>query len=367
MIKILLVTLQGGSNYGNRLQNYALQTVVERLECEVHNPCYYFEREVFIKERIKHPIRVVLGFLHFSRFRQLYCKMRRERTFRRFDKKYIHNRFRLSFEKAFLKDWRAYDAAISGSDQVWHRWHVLPKELEYFYLMFFPEAKRLTYAPSFGFEQFDPETIQIHKRGLVGIRKLSCREKTAQTLIRELTGREAEVLCDPTLLLTADEWQGISQKPRYSIPEHYVLEYFITDMDQELLEKTAKFAAEKGLPIINVFDCSDLTRFCTSPEEFLWLVNHADYVLTNSFHGCVFSILFYTKFVVFGRGGEEKDTMFDRIRTLLHNFGMERRIYNGSIDVADEAIEMEALEAVLNTQRMTAQVYLDECAELWKK
>lgn len=367
MKKILLVTLQGGSNYGNRLQNYALQSVVERMGWEVHNPCYYFEREIFFKEKIKEMIRVVLGFLRYSRFRLPYCRVRREKVFRRFDKKYIHNRFKLSFEKAFSMAWEEYVAAISGSDQVWHKWHVLPKELEYFYLMFLPEEKRFVYAPSFGFEEFDQKTIQIHKSGLSGIRKLSCRENTGKTLIRELTGREAEVLCDPTLLMEADEWRGISRKPKYHVPQHFVLEYLITDVDKDIQKKVAEFVARKELPVINVFDYTDLTHFCTSPEEFLWLLDHADYVLTNSFHGCVFSILFNTKFVVCGRGGDERDTMFDRIRTLLRNFGMEQRIYNGSLDVADEEIDSGTIEDRLKEQRKTAHSYLNECDELWKK
>lgn len=368
MINVLLVTLQGSSNFGNRLQNYALQTVLEKMDCRVSNPRYdVWERKPKLKKRIKNAIRICLGAIRVPKYRQAYYSARRVRRFKQFDKKYIHGIFELSFANAFSMDWSSFDAAVTGSDQVWHKWHKAEKELEYFYLAFMPEDKRYSYAPSFGFERFEEDTISIHKNGLTGIRRLSCREQSGVDLIRELTGREATLLCDPTLLIEADEWRLIAQRPSYNVPEHYILEYHVASADGEICRKAKTFAMKKGLTVINVYNPGEWEHYCTSPAEFLWLVDHADYVLTNSFHGCVFSILFNTKFVVFGRGGEEKDTMFDRIRTLLRNFGLEQRIYDGSLDVADEVTDEAAIEVALAAQRKTAQAYLNECAKSWKK
>ena len=97
------------------------------------------------------------------------------------------------------------------------------------------------------------------------------------------------------------------------------------------------------------------------------MVKNADYILTNSFHGCVFAILFHKNFIVFRRGNEETDTMFDRIRTILGTFGMEQRIYNGNIDVVEEMVDVNAIEKALTLQRAEAQRYLEECACLWRQ
>ena len=225
MSKILLVTLQGSINIGNRLQNYALQSVLEKIGCNISTPKYIgWEKKPSAKERVKNIIRICLGALHVSRFRFAYSFARRIRRFKQFDKKHIHGSFELTFSDAFCMDWSGFDAAICGSDQVWYKGYGADKELEFFYLMFMPQHKRYTYAPSFGFEKFREDTVLIHKDGLLGIRKLSCREQSGQEMIRELTGREAVLLCDPTLLIDAEEWSQIARRPAYLVPKHFALE-----------------------------------------------------------------------------------------------------------------------------------------------
>lgn len=83
-----------------------------------------------------------------------------------FNKKYIKKGVELYFDQINPKDFEQYDIVVAGSDQIWHKWYDLPGELEYFYLNFVPQEKRVAYAPSFGFEKFPEADIELHKKGL---------------------------------------------------------------------------------------------------------------------------------------------------------------------------------------------------------
>ena len=327
MENILLVTLQS-INIGNRLQNYALQTVLENMGLTVYNPSYLFKNTMNWNEIIKYYAKYILGLMKVKKFRSIVMREKRKKVFSFFDDKYISNKFFIEFDEIYKYNWKNYDYAIVGSDQVWHRWSNDTYELPYFYLDFMPKDKRIAYAASFGFSKFDLMDKEIHRKGIDNMTFLSCREKRGQELIYELTGRSAEIVLDPTLLLSNVEWLKLAKKPNYEVEDRYLLVYFLGKTEQ-YASKIYEFAKSNGIQIINIFDTNEEKYYCTSPEEFIWLVENATVIFTDSFHACVFSILFHKIFRVFRRNENGFEDMFDRIESLLEKFNLQENIFNG--------------------------------------
>lgn len=138
---------------------------------------------------------------------------------------------------------------VVGSDQIWHS----PKP--YSYLQFIEASKRVSYAPSFGFSAFPEKDADAFRRGLMGIRALSCREQQGCDLIEELTGRKAEKVLDPTLLLTADDWVRIEKKPDFAVPERYMLVNMLGTLPPEYEGEIRRICRERKLQILNISDC----------------------------------------------------------------------------------------------------------------
>ena len=230
----------------------------------------------------------------------------------------------------FAQNWDEYDFAIVGSDQVWHKWGNDLKELPYYYLEFMPKEKRLSYAASFGFDEFPTIDREKHIKGLKGMHAISCREQSGCRLIKEATGKEATHVLDPTLLLKPEEWRNIEAdistvvKPE----EKYIFIYFLGNIIEEYRQYIDEIASKRGLRIIDFLDMQDKNIACCGVGEFVSFIDHADYVLTDSFHCTVFSILFEKEFTVFKRKQEGFEKMYSRIEELLQSTGHEYNAYD---------------------------------------
>ena len=357
--KILLVTLQG-ANLGNRLQNYALQTVLQDLGFEVFTPYYDIPEENTRKKRIVRTVKTKLGLKRYQGFEHHYLRKKR---FAEFDRRYITNRFKVHFDRPDRSVAESYDFAITGSDQVWHRWSDSPGELEYFYLQFMPPEKRISYAASFGFQSFPEADLDVHRAGLTGMRALSCREQRGAELIQELTGREAKITADPTLLLPVDRWRKVSREAKIYSGKPFVLLYFLGDKAEQF-DSIRKLAEAQNLEIIDALDRASLPSMLTTPDEFLWLVEHAEFVCTDSFHACVFSILFQKRFLAFRRKEEGFEHMFDRIEDLLKTFRLEDRIFSGKLEAVLQEPDYSKTEKIRAEAAEESMAYLREALQL---
>lgn len=330
MKKILIVTLQG-DNIGNRLQNYALQRAIEDLGCKSYTIVNRIHEFELFRSRVKFALQVCLGKFGLRNYRKYFNRYRRIKKYNQFNKKYIHNMVPIEYTKAFHRDWNEFDYAITGSDQVWHRWSINDDELRYFYLEFMPKVKRVSYAPSFGFDKFPNEDIPIHLEGIQNINCLSCREEKGVKLIKELSGRDAKLVLDPTLLLCREDWEKIEKKPSWISKKEYILTYFLDKNHEENMALINKYASGKELEVVEALNLTNENSSLITPDEFIWLIHHASYVCTDSFHATVFSILFEKKFLSFRRNEPKMEKMFDRIETLLGIFELEDHIFEGSI------------------------------------
>ena len=280
---------------------------------------------------------------------------RRTKAFDKFDDEYICNRIPSTYEQALNTKFDEYKYAVTGSDMVWRNWSGTKEDLEYFYLAFMPENKRVNYAPSFGFKKFDKKFYELNKKYLSAFKKLSCRESEGCDLIKQTTGREAIQVIDPTFLITAEQWRKISKKPSYNIPEKYALLYSFGRLDKEQSQAMKKICGD--MKIIDIFNWEDIEHYLTTPDEFLWLIDHAEIIFTSSFHGTAFSINFKKNFISFGEYSY-------KIKDILSRLGISDRIYRSGSKIPEGGIDYGAVDEKLNAWREISMSYLRDCLEL---
>ncbi len=348
MKKVLLVTLQG-ANVGNRLQNYALMEILKLEGFQVYNPCLVVKGNY--KNKIKKNLKIFLYHLGVRKFKENYIWDQRDKKYKRFSEKFIDNLFDVDCFETDKINSNDYDYAITGSDQVWHNWYGIDEELKYYYLEFMPKEKRIAYAPSFGFDEFPQKDRDLHIAGLNGINRLSCREESGVALIKKETGRDAKLVVDPTLLLNKEQWLKIKKESPLYKKKPFVLVYFLGFKTDDYKNAIGKVAERENLDVLDIYDMS-LESLLTTPDEFIWLIDNASYVLTDSFHASLFSIMFGKKFMTFKRCQVDHETMFNRIETLLSMFELKDHIYDGTnIDKVYEEYKTADIENVVKESR----------------
>lgn len=357
MKNILLVTLQG-SNIGNRLQNFALQSVLENYQCKVTNLTYWAPEFDTARKRTKFLIKVILGLGGIKKYNFQVYRAKREIAFHRFNIHNISNMLRIKFETVDKKNWGSYDFAISGSDQVWHNWSGKPEELRYFYLQFMPIDRRIAYAASFGFEHFPVNDEIIHQKCLREIHYISVREKSGAKLVRQICNKDVSITLDPTLLLTSTQWKQKMHCPKYHLQKKYVLVYFLGKITSECDKFIQKISEDKNIQIINIYSENELEYFATAPDEFLWLVKNAFYVVTDSFHASVFSILFHKNLMVFNRKEKGFANMFARIETLLDLCGLGNIIEDNYACIETQKQNWEDIDKKIDYYRNESLTWL---------
>ena len=350
--KILLITLVGLTNYGNRLQHYAMKTAIEKQGFSVTSLMIQRDPNASLKERFK---ALIMGMLkHYS---SRYAQIKRTERFMVFNHRYIGKILYMSADHVRDKNWDTFQYAVTGSDQVWHNWHWenVRNELSFYYLDFMPEQKRVSYAPSFGFSEFPENDLEVHRRGLQGMASLSCREKEGCDLIFQLTGRKAEKVLDPTLLLTAEDWISLEKKPRCTMPEHYLVQFFLGGVPEEYQKELNRISEKERLQIINLQDVNNPQFYSLSPLEFIWLIHNADAVCTDSFHASVFAIMFERNLRVFARKGKYS-SMFGRLHDLLEPLQLMDNVF-GTGESMSTKLSLEA-RGYLEEERELSLDYL---------
>jgi len=354
MKEIAILTLYDNINFGNKLQNFAVQTIFENLGYHCTTITY---KEILKEIRWKGWIAYCLGFPK-KKAKEKRMIVRRKRAFADFSNTYLNIEKPIYFRQAAPKLIKRFDYYVTGSDQVWHNWTSTKDELEYFFLEFVPEEKRICIAPSFGFESIPDKFRDSYIKGLQGFRYLSCREISGCKMISELIDREAELLIDPTMVLTVEDWDKISKNPKFEIPHKYILVYFLGEMAVEDKSLIDTFTKEQNLNVINIYSLDDEKYYYTDPSEYLYLIKNASFVCTNSFHGCVFSILYNINFGVFERKDKEGSKMYSRLSTLLSKFGFEDRMIESKEKFS--SVDFSQVNNILQEERKNVYAFLEK-------
>ena len=226
------------------------------------------------------------------------------------------------------------------------------------FLQFVERNKRIAYAPSFGVSSIPKEYREKYTRYLNDMNYLSVREHAGQKIIKDLTGRDSEVLIDPTMMLNKAEWLQIASKPKCMPQKKYLLTYVLGNQTEEFKDFVTQLAKERDLEVLNLLNPYDKDIHCVDPGEFVYLINHADVMITDSFHGAVFSILMETPFVIFERQ-DSHIPMNSRIDTLVSTFKMESRLSSNIQSIEDVySIDFTHIDEILEVERKKAIVYL---------
>lgn len=300
-----IVTINDYDNYGNRLQNYALQEVLAELgynsETLINYP-YSNTKDKFILRQIK----------NFKKKDGYSDNVNRANNFKSFNENIKFNEKKLT---PYASD-KKYDFYIVGSDQVWNPIFGRLREVDL--LSFVRPSKRISYAASFGISSIE-ENINVSNE-LKKFKNISVRENKGKEIVKKLSGREdVEVVLDPTMLLDAHKWDSVIKRPKVKMPKKYILSYFLGDNDK-YMSKIKTISAAKDLKVIDILN-KNSPFFQCGPSEFLYLEKNAELICTDSFHSCVFALIFNKPLVVFERN-QNIFSMNSRINTLITNFGL---------------------------------------------
>ena len=351
-MKVGIVTLFGYFNMGNRLQNYALQCALSRkfgsnitLRNEV--------TKCRIKETIKNRLsRYEVTLKLLRQFRRL--------SLLRFTREYIPlSCFYYGIDK-MPKNINQQDFCnlyCAGSDQIWNP-HYISRGM-FNYLGFADYDRTFSYAASFGIDHIPEEYVADVRKGLEHIKFISVREDAGKRIVEELTGRtDVYVHVDPTMLLTAEEWDKVSKKPKQKLPQKYILTYFLGTVSEERKTALKNRAAELGCELVELMDKNG-PYYNNGPSEFLYLIKHAAMVCTDSFHGSVFSFLYERPFVIFDREGSGEN-MSSRLDTLCSKFGLEYCMARGN-EMPELSMTPDYSEGlkVLDAERKSSEDYFE--------
>lgn len=360
-----ILTICDSTNYGNRLQNYALHTLLQQ-----YGPCSTIAMPTDNLNRgnaamrtcrkAKQALKSVYGFL----FRDGYMLERRrvKACAAMTDALIPGGGFAVSDCQEFtsLKG-DTYDTLVIGSDQVWNYLWLTPRELELRLGTFaLPEHPVISYAASFGVSEVDDDAQPMFQKYLPRFKSISVREDRGAELVKEMTGLNATVVLDPTLMLPAGEWLGITQG---FVPEgeRYVLTYFLGKPTDEQERDIQRYAQAHGCRIRRMLDLRDRQTYVAGPQDFVELFSKAQYVFTDSYHACCFSMLFHKQFTVFNRAGMSgKTNMNSRMETLFRLFDLDAVMIDSGL--APE-IDYGTVDRLLEAHRKRSRSWLDKALE----
>lgn len=347
MKKIGIMTIYDENNYGNRLQNYAVQEVLKSMNFQV--------------ETIKNT-NLINGknCIHNSDD----VMIERKEKFLKFNEENMINTEDILFHQHIPEDFHNdYDYFVVGSDQIWN-YNFENRFSDAVFLNFAPYEKRVSFSASFGVGEIPTEKYELY-RELKGMKAISVRENTGVDLVKNITGRDdAVVLIDPTMMLSAEKWTTVMKKPEQLKSKKYILKYFLGDFSEEKKKEVERFAEENDCDIIDILDKN--TFYGTGPSEFLYLIKNSFLVITDSFHACIFSIIFNRPFLIFERDEEGMRNMYTRIDTLLNNFELEGRKFEGKIEKLHINVNYSNAYEILAKEQEKVKEFLSKALDIKK-
>lgn len=371
MKKIATITFHSSYNYGSNLQAYALQEFIKKLhndECEYRiinlrtdkqkDMCALYHKNNSIRN-------IVRNIIYFHSRKNIKIKNEKFENF-------ITNKLNITKEYNSLEELKNekfnYDYYISGSDQLWN---VNAWDFDWAnYLEFVNEGIKISYSASFG-----PITLNLTEEQKDRISKLlkeykyiSVREKGSYETVYNLTSMEPEINVDPTMLLGKEEWDKITSNERI-IEGDYILFYSLHP-DKKMVKLVKNISKALKLPVVvtkinNQYDTFAGFKkvYNTGPMEFLSLIKNAKLVLSSSFHGTIFSVLFNKPFYAI-RGNKD-----NRISTLLEKMKLQDRSISEQDDINEKMknafnINFDDVNDVINKEKLASENYLKKALDI---
>lgn len=386
-MRIGILTLPLNTNYGGILQAYALQTVLERMGHSVSildAPNGKPFKLPLYKMPLAYAKRFVLRYiLHSSDtpilFEQWLWKKQKEleRHTRRFIVEYLHDVQKNNYYDLQEKD---FDAIVVGSDQVWRPCYFPHRDgmsIQDAYLAFAENWNilRIAYAASFGTDEWEYSAKETKRCGQLTklFNGISVRERSGVNLLKDHFGADAIHVLDPTMLLHPGDYSRLIEcaesdgaLEKEKTEKDYILSY-VLDEKKDINRMLNDIAQREGVEVrrsrskpfsVSSFSNNDLEEYVQPPVES-WLKDFRDckYVVTDSFHACVFSILNHKQFIVIGN----KERGLSRFESLLQMFGLEDRMILKDTDFCKtllQPIDYESVDEKLDELRKNSYEFL---------
>ncbi len=365
--RVGIITFHHSYNCGSMLQAFALQTVIDRMghEARIINLSNPGQRRLYSvlpkPSSIKSLVKDIVLLPHYERIRRNFL------LYEDFMARNLHLDGPLVSDSRLLSD-KGLDIVVAGSDQVWNT--TIEDGDDAYFLPWVTDARKVAYSPSFGAKNLlvhsrEPERYRDYIKAFDA---LSIRERNGKEWLRQLTGLDVDVLIDPTLLLTPDDYGPIEDRS-LDLPDRYIF-YYSPGYSADINELVQCVSARYGLPVI-AFNAKSYylkgmnfrTHFALpdreSPATYLRLIKNATMVFTTSFHGTVFSAMFRRPFWTVKSGGMLGDD--DRVLTLLSSLGLCDRWTEIQHDPQCDYMsppDYSAFEENLEAERTVAMEYL---------
>ncbi len=358
MKPVALVTCYFQPNYGSQLQAYATQLLFDKLNVANETICidglqgeinkakykYFLSRITDIntvKDKFATVKKVVAEKVASDEHKHNMAT--RREMFHNFSQTMFNISKRYNSKAELGAQAHDYSAFVVGSDQLW-----LPSNIsaDYYTLNFVPkDVPKIALSTSFGVSKLPRKQAKQAGEFLKRLDHCSVREESGKRLIKELSGRDVPVVCDPTILFTADEWAEFIPQSRF-VEEKYMFCYFLGN-NPEQREFVKRVKAATGYKIVQLQHCDeyissdvgfpDIAPYNVGPTEFVQLIRDAEYVFTDSFHASVFSLLNHKKFFTFRRYNNDGIVSTNgRLYSLLSLVDQSDRLLAGDEDVATQ-------------------------------
>lgn len=371
--KVATITFHHAHNYGSVLQAYALQEFIKKLAADEGVDLEYKIIDFYSKKQqelyrvfksIQNPKNIIKNMIALPYSKKMQIK---HDKFEHFLECYCNLSQRYTTKEELLNSYPDADCYISGSDQLWNV-RALDFSPAYYYDFLPDSCKRVSYAASLG-----PLQIDWSKYDATGCKKLlskysalSVREKGSLDNIKSISDFSCNIHVDPTLLLTSEQWREIESNANYNDGQ-YILLYCLEPSKEQL--KIANAISKKiKLPIVvlrynNKNDIFNhfVKKYDSGPEDFLAYIDHAALVLSSSFHGTAFSLIYHKPFYSFN-GMEDY-----RIASILKKTGMENRSLESIEDVKSVSLEEpdgKIIDQLLEVERQRSREYLRRALEI---
>lgn len=360
--KIAIITYHRSNNYGSVLQAYALSKYLNTQGARLNVIDYHSEKQ----DKLYKTFESVKGLMSVARNIQTFFYLKSIKLRKKKFDEFLKNNFSLTKEYVNVSDISAendnYDLFICGSDQIWN---TSCDDFSKAYTLDFvkDKSKCVSYAASIGKKFIKPEDEDFFYAQLKDFYKLSLREKDGVDEIKRITGRgDVSMVSDPVTLLDKNDWNELIKDVK-ALNKKYILAYFIGDVPfmRDFVKRLAKI---KRLPIIvinkNLRDMlyRNKKRYGTGPKEFLALIKNAEYVVSDSFHATVFSIIFKKQFFTFAKTDQE--SAISRLNNFLSVLGLKNRLNASDVNLQNIDYDNKTIEEAFNEYSKTGKEFLSE-------
>ena len=356
-VGILTIGWWTKDNYGALLQGFALQRTLQKLGCSVElirYRCGYGSIALNFKRFIKRLLWGAPPFLHN----------------RKFD---VFRKKNMSFSKCEYRTERDipqnYDAIICGSDQVWSNVLKMNGVVSKNWMLDFASesCKRISYAASFGKSSCNEPALNFIRPLLAKFHRVGVREYSGKIICGQAGRNDAQVVCDPTLLLSKEEYLDlVKDKVKYKTNTSFALCYLVGWKADIPFKEIKNVVQNNKLRFIHSHVVGHYYKGLNdeplSIYEWLGAYSEAKYIFSNSFHGTVFAIIMHRPFICFPLEGVSA-SMNDRVKTLLCECGLENRLYNKDKSLEDQLnspIDWNDVDARLSCMKNKAINFLTE-------